>query len=914
MIQLTTDCLAQSNTFVSFMLKTASGGNRLALIPLQSCTVEKQGIDQSWSVDSSVTHNTYASYVYFTGLSPSTNYRATLTFSDIYAQITVPFLTNIPVDDSITTQYTIMPRLTFGSVVAGQDTIHIKHAIQNLSGLYNDDYGLWKYRTKVYAGAATDPATTVETYVNVAGTLSPQTEITGLQPATTYRVFTELLTPDGQISTLIDTATTTSALPLLACSNSTVTTSYVTCRISPATGSTFTETPAHGLTLEAFDNSSWREVDVPTYVFEGDSLLIDGLTSATTYRLSLRITGYSPIYVGWTTEYGAAVQPVTPSPPPSASASITAPGVVTVSWPSYTVATGVTSHIVTPMNGATLLRASAKTANTPATSIAFSVPADIPYGSYSFAVATRSSGKYVTTATVTVEDTSKPKVTDIGVTTSSATITWSLPPDTSTCKLEYKLESSNDYTIVASAVSPHTIPGLPMYTPYHVRVRATLTDNSEVLSPVVNFRTAIHLEQPTGAVSAVYVYPPWYTAYLSMPRITMTVAEIRKNGRRRGKLVSASATPTATAAQTTAALYTTTTPGYTVPSPDVLVVVVAPGGTVDIPTSTLTAVGTSVYVPINSGESIAVTNGPTSAPTTLGLVGTTPTVNGEPVSLGDTFSLSGVATTIAALGSLGVQPLPYPVTYVGETADGHQFSLSVSREVAPIIRINTGALVPSDDITFSSAGPIYVRNVSSRTTLLFSDVDTDTPDYMVYADVEIIIPTVVPVCFLADAPVLTPTGYLPISTIAVGDLVRTAAGRTVTVKRVFAKEYTAAPVVNPFVIPKGSFGALRALPISPNHGVMVAGKGMSKAKDLGLPRMKMAGSFTYYNLELEDWVRDNLVVAGVECESLAPAARVSMTKAEFGKFVKARYGPAAAALLRTVCFEEKDGSVSMPAL
>ncbi len=169
------------------------------------------------------------------------------------------------------------------------------------------------------------------------------------------------------------------------------------------------------------------------------------------------------------------------------------------------------------------------------------------------------------------------------------------------------------------------------------------------------------------------------------------------------------------------------------------------------------------------------------------------------------------------------------------------------------------------------------------------------------------------VCFLADAPVLTPTGYRTISSIAVGDLVRTAAGRDVAVKRVFRKQYEANAAVNPYVIPKGSFGATRALPISPNHEVMTA-KGMVAAKDLGLKRMKMTGTFTYYNLELEDWVRDNLVVAGVECESLAPAKRITMTKAEFARFVMARYQPSALTRLRTVCFEEADGKVSMPAL
>ena len=172
-----------------------------------------------------------------------------------------------------------------------------------------------------------------------------------------------------------------------------------------------------------------------------------------------------------------------------------------------------------------------------------------------------------------------------------------------------------------------------------------------------------------------------------------------------------------------------------------------------------------------------------------------------------------------------------------------------------------------------------------------------------------------PVCFLADAPILTPAGYRPIHTLQVGDKVVTSTGRTVAVKRVFAKQYQPSASANPLVIPKGLFGATRALPISPNHEVMTAsGKGMVKAKDLGLARMKMTDSFTYYNLELEDWVRDNLVVAGVVCESLAPAERITMTKAEFTQFVKSRYGPEAAARLRSVCFEGEAGSVNLPRL
>lgn len=170
------------------------------------------------------------------------------------------------------------------------------------------------------------------------------------------------------------------------------------------------------------------------------------------------------------------------------------------------------------------------------------------------------------------------------------------------------------------------------------------------------------------------------------------------------------------------------------------------------------------------------------------------------------------------------------------------------------------------------------------------------------------------VCFLGDAPVLTARGYRPIREFAVGDSVMTADGREVAISRVFRKAYSPSAAANPYVIPKGSFGATRSVAISPNHEVLVAGRGMVKARDLGLRRMKMTEEFTYYNLELEDWVRDNLVIAGVVCESLAPANRITMTKTEFARFVTARYGPEAAKRLSTVCFEGTDGRVSMPAL
>jgi len=172
-----------------------------------------------------------------------------------------------------------------------------------------------------------------------------------------------------------------------------------------------------------------------------------------------------------------------------------------------------------------------------------------------------------------------------------------------------------------------------------------------------------------------------------------------------------------------------------------------------------------------------------------------------------------------------------------------------------------------------------------------------------------------PICFLADAPVLTPTGYRPISSFKVGDKVLTADGRQATVRSVYAKRYMASAATNPYVIPKGTFGATESLPISPNHEVLVPGRGMVKAKHLGLRQMAMPKPFMYYNLELDDWILDNMVVAGVTVESLAPTKRMVMTPDEYMTFAYTRYGTPTAeirARIKQVFYRLEDGRVSAP--
>jgi hypothetical protein len=146
-----------------------------------------------------------------------------------------------------------------------------------------------------------------------------------------------------------------------------------------------------------------------------------------------------------------------------------------------------------------------------------------------------------------------------------------------------------------------------------------------------------------------------------------------------------------------------------------------------------------------------------------------------------------------------------------------------------------------------------------------------------------------PICFLEDAPVLTPFGYKPISSLKKGDHILTPEGLSVPIEQVKIRNTIPHSSVNPLVIPKGMYGATEALPISPEHKVLVDGR-MVEAKHLGLSRMMMLMPFDYYNLELPDY--EQMVVAGVTVESLYPIMRISISGDEFKKLIHNKYGSA----------------------
>ena len=121
-------------------------------------------------------------------------------------------------------------------------------------------------------------------------------------------------------------------------------------------------------------------------------------------------------------------------------------------------------------------------------------------------------------------------------------------------------------------------------------------------------------------------------------------------------------------------------------------------------------------------------------------------------------------------------------------------------------------------------------------------------------------------CFLEDMPVLTPSGYIPIASLRIGDSVTTGTGGTSRIRSIKAKRMIPYAFSHPYVIPIGLYGAWTRLLISPHHRVKVGENCYMEARFLGLQREIMMEKFTYYNLELEDSDED-MIVAGVTVET-----------------------------------------------
>jgi hypothetical protein len=215
-------------------------------------------------------------------------------------------------------------------------------------------------------------------------------------------------------------------------------------------------------------------------------------------------------------------------------------------------------------------------------------------------------------------------------------------------------------------------------------------------------------------------------------------------------------------------------------------------------------------------------------------------------------------------------------------------------------------------------GTAYTVN-SSPLTFAFADGSSYYVDWKAFGSPIVHTGTVTtgPICFLGSAPVLTPAGYRRIDTLRKGDLVTTADGRQVAIESVQVRVAAPHTNSNPYIIPAGLYGATETLAVSPRHRVLTS-NGLVAAKDLGLRQMPMRAVWRYYNLALPCWNTDNLVVAGVTTESLAPTTRIRVPLASFKRllvrFAASNPDKAKVLQLMKMCVFHTDGTVDTPVL
>ena len=298
--------------------------------------------------------------------------------------------------------------------------------------------------------------------------------------------------------------------------------------------------------------------------------------------------------------------------------------------------------------------------------------------------------------------------------------------------------------------------------------------------------------------------------------------------------------------------------------------------------------------PAFQGTTVSV---PAAVATTLYAAMTSTTINTS-LPLYVNFPAADGSVTAPAAGSNSKLAIDLTATgffpFAGCTGYGINVIGGVQYFVTPTNQTGT-LVVVGEQITFTPNGGVPI-------TFTIADLDVVLMPYTPAP------PAVV--CFLGSAPVLTPSGYKRIDRLAVGDLVKTPTG-TATIEAIKKQVCEPSSHTNPYVIPEGKLGANRKLHISPRHKVLVNGE-MIEARDLGLIQEEQSKAFTYYNLQITK--SQNMIVAGVEVESLKPLVRVTITREAFDYIVKTKFGGRITQEIRSKCIMLPDGRVSVPSI
>jgi hypothetical protein len=128
--------------------------------------------------------------------------------------------------------------------------------------------------------------------------------------------------------------------------------------------------------------------------------------------------------------------------------------------------------------------------------------------------------------------------------------------------------------------------------------------------------------------------------------------------------------------------------------------------------------------------------------------------------------------------------------------------------------------------------------------------------------------TVVP-CILGHTKVMTPRGPVAAAFLKNGDIIVTSEGRQVAINQIYTSSYVTTKETAPYKFEKGCLGKnypTESFEISPTHAVSVPGGWIipkyASLSGIELEQVMVGERVKYYHIELDNYLRDNLVLEG----------------------------------------------------
>jgi hypothetical protein len=119
-------------------------------------------------------------------------------------------------------------------------------------------------------------------------------------------------------------------------------------------------------------------------------------------------------------------------------------------------------------------------------------------------------------------------------------------------------------------------------------------------------------------------------------------------------------------------------------------------------------------------------------------------------------------------------------------------------------------------------------------------------------------------CITEDTKILTPSGYIRVDQLCIGDEVITDKKKIVKIKNIMKDEFDGTPETYPYLIKQGSIAPNyppKNVKLSGNHMIEYGGKWIAPSRSNMFKQIKV-DKVKYYHVQLQNYVTDNLVVNG----------------------------------------------------